>query len=382
MSKKLNKLAQKKANAAARDARLAEALSKQKKLERDRARVHVKRPAADGLQRYVLPGVMSNAIRPAAAFASNTYSPSRRLMEFLDHLFVRYPAPLFLYRSLLTPEGRYLSDPYWLTMRKPAGWEREAFFAAAQGRSVADVLKDRLTRKETHWFLQAPNTYSAQVNLAWAKLTAAGNTSETTEYLLRRFGVGDFLKQIGSRFDEIARFFAQEAPSMNEVTQESVVDFVAVAYRTSAFSLAGRTLGSVVQLADRWHATWYVGGPVRKVTWLPCLPFWELKFPGYLIRAVELTSSRAMLEEGQRQRHCVYSYIDGCLSGWYTIVSLRWISDVYGEPRILKRLTVEVSRRSRSIVQVSGACNRCPDDEETKVLRRWAGDHGLTVSHL
>ncbi|MBV6457721.1 MAG: hypothetical protein HONBIEJF_00838 [Fimbriimonadaceae bacterium] len=383
VNKSLSKLQKKKAMEAIQTARLEEALAKFRQQQRAEI-TSVKRPDSALLLRYVsvksLDGLL---IRSPEDFRSSTYNRSRRLQQFVDHLFVRYPTPDFLYRSVLTPEGWAVFRPDAPAIRKPAGWEREAFFAAAQGTSVANVMRDRLTRKETHWFLQAPATNSAQQNVVWAKFVGSGVPIPLANTLLRRFGTRDVQKEIGHRMDEIARFYARESAGMSDMTLSTITDYICAACRDPSFSLSGRTLGSVIELSRLWHATDVTGGRIPLVTWSPFLPLWERDLGDATVRAVELTSNRALAEEGRKQRHCVFTYASYCRSGATAIASIRWI--VYDDreaPKIIKRLTVELDRKRREIHQVRGFCNRMPDNDERKVLRQWTGDNDLTIVQI
>ncbi len=298
-------------------------------------------------------------------------------------MFVRYPVPFFLYRSVLTDDG-------WRQLVQSEGrlapcsaWEREAFFAAAQGRSVADVMKGRLTRKETHWFLNAPNDQTSRQNVVWAKLVTAGARQVDANFLVSRVCPGNLLQLVGDRLAELGHFFGQYGAEMDVMTRTTIMDYLAAAFRDASFTLKGRTLGSVIELSRRWHAT-DIAGTMRVPykAWKSAFSLWEATHKGELVRGVELTNTRALAEEGRHQRHCVYMYADACESGGTSIVSLRWLaSDELGDVKIVKRLTVEVSR-SREVCQVRGACNRMPNDDEVKVLRLWMGSHGLTLRHL
>lgn len=334
--------------------------------------------------RYINRKVGTNlALRSAEEFRSSTYNLGRRITEFVDHLYVKYPVPLFLYRSVLSEEGWRQVMPSELRWSTCAGWEREAFFAAAQGRSVADVMQGRLTRKESHWFLQAPDDLTGRQNVVWAKFVAGGARPQDALFLVGRLCNGNLLQIVGARLPELIAFFAAYGEQMCHWTRASIVDYLAAAYRDASFTLKGRTLASVIELSRLWHATDIAGMRVSYVAWKSVFGLWEATFNNELVRGVELSNSRALAEEGRQQRHCVYMYTDLCRSGMRSIVSLRWLeAEGEGKVKITKRLTIEVDRSARAVCQVRGAYNRMPDDAEMKVLRKWIGDHGLALRHI
>jgi hypothetical protein len=46
---------------------------------------------------------------------------------------------------------------------------------------------------------------------------------------------------------------------------------------------------------------------------------------------------------------------------------------------VLNRLTIEVDPSSRTVSQIRGRSNRKADELEMKIVRLWAGAHGLRV---
>jgi hypothetical protein len=118
---------------------------------------------------------------------------------------------------------------------------------------------------------------------------------------------------------------------------------------------------------------------------------WSLESPGRpptLWEVVELRNNKELMNEGRRQKHCVYGYVQRCVDGRCSIFSLRRYAtgivgvNEAGEPVRHKldemtRVTIEVSS-SRSICQAKGVLNRMPTPEEAAVLNQWAGVNGFT----
>ena len=87
----------------------------------------------------------------------------------------------------------------------------------------------------------------------------------------------------------------------------------------------------------------------------------------------ELTTGQALLDEGEAQHNCVFSYRHACVSGHTSIVSMRSI-------QTSARLTIEIDNSSRRIVQIREVCNRLPTNEELRVVRNFASAKNLAIS--
>lgn len=380
MSKQLTRLELKKANQAARDAALAKALVAHKKERRALDTGARKRKDVAVLLDYLsVAGFRSKRIRVAADYTPKSYNLSRQIVGLVDHLFAKYSVPLFLYRSILTPAGRQLVLQVDDQRLHTAAWEQNLYFVVAQGGSVAQALKGKLTKKESHWFLQAPECNTVRQNLLWAKCRAAGIPPSGCQFLVERLWPGGVAEKLGERLPDVLRLYAGGFEQMNDYTRGEVTDFIRAVCENPSFCFKGRTLGSIVKLSNEWHLTGIGGSVSRYQSWAPMFGLWEKRMKLGIVRAVELTNNRALAEEGKRQRHCVFTYTYSCLDGWARIVSLRWVERGLEGDFIAKRLTVEVAVRTRKVVQVRGRMNRMPEPDELKILREWAGTMGLTL---
>ena len=87
----------------------------------------------------------------------------------------------------------------------------------------------------------------------------------------------------------------------------------------------------------------------------------------------ELTTGQALLDEGEAQHNCVFSYRHACVSGHTSIVSMRSLLTS-------ARLTIEIDNSKRRIVQIREVCNRLPTNEELRVVRNFASAKNLAIS--
>jgi hypothetical protein len=344
----------------------------------------VKRKDHRVLARYLaLSRTDSRAIRDVEEFEAKSYNLGRQVQSLADHLFARYPTPKFLYRAILSRPGQELlfdipdNDE---ESRREAGKRRYVrwFLTAAQGGSLAKELAGILNKREVHWFLQAPAANSIQRNLFWAKLAAAGLPMDACQFLTDQFGAKHLQSRLGTRRDDLVRFYATEWPKMRRADRQEIADFVRNMFYDPGFSFKGRTYGSMQKLCREWHNSLYSTKVKEFKSWPQSFEPWTHEKREHCVRAVELTNSRALADEGRHQRHCVYSYESNCIRGWSRIVSLRWV--VPASPlEVLNRLTIEVDPSSRTVSQIRGRSNRKADELEMKIVRLWAGAHGLRV---
>jgi hypothetical protein len=371
--------------------RIQRALAKARKAARENDSGPMKRRSNDFLAQYVgLPIHSAVAIRPEWQYRARSYNRGRQVFGLIDHLFVRYRVPLYLYRSMLSFEGLDLVFGIKYEPKKrerahpPEARYRDWFLAAAQGASFARVSRDVFTKKEAHWFLQAPATNTIEQNILWAKGMTAGLSREACAYLVERLDT-EFLRTLGDRLGDLLRFYAEEWPHMGDYDREEITDFIRAAILIPEFSLKGRTFGSMRKLSHAWHRSVHVGSVRDYRTWSPVFAPWEHVQPKsvLLIRARELTNNRALAEEGRKQHHCVYSYTTRCIHGQSRIVSFRWYEVEPGGCEVreeLTRITAEVVPSHNAITQIRGRQNRQATDQEMKIIRIWAGVNGVGIS--
>jgi len=128
------------------------------------------------------------------------------------------------------------------------------------------------------------------------------------------------------------------------------------------FSWRGRTPRGCLR-----HAAQFAGNlrfPYRNLRWKSKGWDWEWRpAPDDAWSIRELTTEKALHEEGARMAHCVPLYSDPCFAGQSSIFSLAH----RGEPC----LTIEVSPLHGNVVQLRGFRNRSPNEEESAIVERW-----------
>lgn len=368
------------------DAVLRGVLARAKKIERAADIGAIKRKDNNFLSRYLEISMNSPAvIRSVDGFRSRSYNESKQALALIDHLFVRYRVPLFLYRAVLSCKGLHLVfGGHHGAKDLPDLMYRRWFLAVARGESFAKASRGFFTKREAHWFLLAPEGNDLEQNVLWARAAASGIPRAGCDYLVHRLDKA-FLKDVGDRLPDLLAFYALAWPEMRGYDRDEITDFIRAIVRNASFSFKGRTFGSMRKRCVEWHRTVYSGRVGHYHSWSSLLNQWEFRKGGVLVRAEELTNNRQLSEEGRSQRHCVGTYAGLCASGKCLIVSLRWYISVGGATDELiqhldRRLTMEVRLADRTVVQIRGRCNQRAAIEEMKAVRHWAGEQGLRIA--
>jgi hypothetical protein len=322
-------------------------------------------------------------LRPAYTYIPKSYNLDKQLVGLLNHIFVRYPVPAFLYQACLKDNG----DPFKSKQELYQQW----FVVLAQGGSFPKLVKWFMTSKEAFLFLSAPATNRIHENVWWAKMKAAGLPSGVIEKLIERIFSHYFCYDPHGRLAEVIQFYARFHQEMNKVTFGEITDFLAWKLRQDqAFSLKGRTAASVIKLTNEWQVLMQKARLGHNIEWKGLgLTDWEFEARDKIWTVVELRNNKELLNEGRKQKHCVYSYVQWCIAGRSAIFSLRGYrkkaagyredGQVLWENALeLTRVTIEVNSQ-RAVIQMRGLLNRLPTDEEKIVLRHWAGDKGLLL---
>lgn len=379
--KKRTPLAARYASRAELDARVALALKKAKEEEKKSRLGSVKRKPVEVLARYLaLSPKSGRCIRPADAFRTRSHNLGTQIVDLIDHLFVGYRPPRFLYETMLSPQGKH--QVFGNCRERSHNDERryrEWFRTISLGFSFADIAIGTLTKKQAHWFLLAPSGNDIETNIIWAKVRHAGLAENDCDRFVARFDP-TACSTIGDRLPELIRFYQKYANQMRDRERDLLDDYVRAAHEDERFSMRGRTLASIRRLSRDWHR--YAWG-YRYFTfraWEPAIPLWEKRVNRFLVRAIELSDNRALAAEGEKQRHCVVTYAEDCVRRDCRIVSMRWFFPGNGGVSESTRLTIEVWNRTKTVVQVRGRNNRDADDAEKAAVRRWADDVGLKVS--
>ena len=312
------------------------------------------------------------------------------MRSLLAHVFVRYPVAGFLYHA-----WQVRGDLRWR--------ERDWFVQLAQGASWRDLqgLPRTITRRALHECGQAPDDLSIAQGLRWGQVRASGGglrlarevvTSRMANDMSHDAWWSRLIQKFSAAGEKSARYFGLVADLFVEMfaheKQEKVELLLALpmkelhAYAWKYWSDAAAALSlhlpewqkrSVTHPACRLQ----LSSMMRKC-WDPMLP--RIMQHSYKVkRAVltlrELTSAAELIAEGREMRHCVATRSTLCLRKSRSIFSIHLHHADEKE-----RLTLEVCRDTRKVLEVKGWCNRQPSAKAWTHLEQWANDIGCFVA--
>ena len=350
------------------------------------------RPAPD-FQRAIdeaMCGFNSRVLRDAWAWRPQmkTRDAARLRLAAARYLFARYPVAAHLEQVWLDCRGLSHDEVF---LRKH--W----FIVAAAGGSLfKEGAGAFLSRKEVHAFLNAPAGLGFEQAM-WHAIARSFSGDAGTALRIAHSRIARTSRTELGFWREVARFFCASPASVAEM--DDLCDYLADCHRRNpAFSLKGRTLGSLGRQMREWHrdleaiqrieaarrralelqarargevpqpvasagGSW-TGAAIADWSWCPTVKD-RAKREEYLV--IQLRTAADLVAETRAMHHCVASYASKCIAGQASIWSLR--RRMAGNTERL--LTIELDRQHRPI-QVRGFANRMAEAEEVKLLERWA----------
>lgn len=336
---------------------------------------------------------IDKALRPLNSFKIKSNNDERNQLDLLRHLFSKYKCPLFLEKFILG----YKYDAQRINLAiTESGFAKNMFdlyFVISLGGSpYKEVMKQYLTRAETHMFLSAPNDFSVAQNIWWSRIMAELKTKGSTNHS-RNLGIANAIamsrisasiNNLNSEYHmSLARFFANNIVPLTEMND--LLDCLfALKEENPNFSIKSRTIESIRQMSIVWHRTVRDIKKYRQEHWNTIgIPEFNMTTGSdkNLIewKIIELLNGKQLSEEGNAQRHCVGSYVNKCVAGQTSIFSLRSTQYCSWEKRAI---TIEISKSfgKYNIVQARGFANRFPKNHETEIIKKWANENNISWS--
>lgn len=370
--------------------------------ERSRAAAH-KPPAAPLLEEFE--PYKDRFIRDPEGFVLRTRSGHRdkQVLEMARYLFGRFRVPRVLeqaWGAYLETSGQDRARPL-PRVRRPNNQPqnrapeildanlrqidfRSWFVCVATGGSLyKEHTKGLLTKRETHFFLEAPAFLDLCQAVIYAVARGAGALGGDAQRLAR----SRLAKMRFSPFwFDTVRFFC--LPNNLPKNVEAIDDLVDYLIHRRQEDVSFRLLGSAQSLPalqrrmHEWHRA------LARVKDLSGMVWDGVDLPDYTITRPDpnhknqevkwhfhqIVSGKELAAEGTAMRHCVLSYKARCAQGHCSIWSLTR-TDFMG--RKTRHLTIEMDKMG-TIVQRRGFANRLPRPEEEHVTRMWANAMGLT----
>lgn len=325
-------------------------------------------------------------LRPLEDWEREPGEPRSQFASLTRYLLTCYQVPAFL-------------DAAWFEGFTEEGHlHRNWFVHIGTGENVrTGGGPTHLTKMAAHHFLEAPDDFPIVWAVRWGQTIGLGGE----EVMARAFAtsrLGGILPD-EPFWESVIHFFVNH-PHMDRGQIGPIVDYIFYqrfgdpADRLEPpepdFTMKGRTLPALLKRMESWHEQLARDSKRPRTSWEPTgIPEFHLEERDQFgtlntWAVVELLNSRALMEEGREQHHCVFSYAPMCHRGTTSIWSLRVRSS--GEGRMRRLLTIEVDNTKRAIVQVRGRCNKTLGSLRGgrmkvagEVLRRWAREARLSI---
>ena len=300
----------------------------------------------------------------------------KQQLALIRYMFAKYPVPSYL-EEIFISEDKDEFDKY-------GAW----YIAAAQGDSLYKTCtRGLLSKKESHWLLQAPQDLTLKEAIWWAKGVAI-TQDKGIAYRLCKSVIGRRGIYTDEFWIDVHRFFANNPTTGKEI--QELLDYIqACRNENPDWSIKKRSLSAVRRGSDKWHRDMIRMRKIGGGSWEGMeIPPWktttgkEHHDPKKNTKTewivYEITSGNELAQEGNKMRHCVSSYKHYCMKGSRSIFTMRSTTVMHDEKR---HLTIEVDRGhgSPAVVQTRGLANRPPKGQENEILRKWANENGLTV---
>lgn len=327
--------------------------------------------------------------RVAPCRPTNTWRPPKssrpeRIMEsYLLHRFVRYQCSWPLMRTFLNEnESFYLNYHF------------SHFAHMASGGSFRKMpgFEGWFTAKMGHYLLHAPKTLTWEDAIARAYLCGLG-LSKSVQKILHickdehYFIICDkqqplwrFLLRYPDISDKdvsrIITFCMHQTKGNHTVINEAQGISIRVEALYPGFNIQGATPASVLRKVDAWEA--HLKAIIHKpyTAELPVaegVKGIEYFLPGKVQMPLvirQITRPLDLIREGRAMRHCVASYLDGCIKGKWSI----WVVRM-GESRLA---TIEL-RPDKKIYQVKGRFNETPAEPVFQAVKAWCRQESLKL---
>lgn len=320
------------------------------------------------------PGMVVGSVNKAFSVFSKT-SNLEGLYVIFKVLFVKYESPTILINNL-----NYLKTT-----------EIEALMYILQGNNIRlfNKLPFPISKKESFIFInKLPNQLKfkedvLERSLVFSKLLLKSTNSNLLLRIINSSKI--FQYKLFTFYNDITFWSIVlnilDQMDWSERTIYSLQDYIDYfefkRYSSEdEYDLKGRTIESINRSIFEWHETSSYNDLLKKI---------DLKWNGIVADPVnikidnnqflikEITNGKDLFREADYLKHCVYSYIESCASGFISVWSLSKKVD----STFLPCVTIEVQKNS--VVQAAGKRNRKIDDIEMQIICDWAKKMNYSV---
>jgi hypothetical protein len=271
------------------------------------------------------------------------------------------------------------------------------------GNSFYKKNKSYFTKTEAHYFLSSRISYknnSSVIAMYFeAKCKARNFAQSLCDVVIKTFTVKfidsydsvivtGFLDLLARHTDY--RFNGDELGDICDFINTKIIKKYEQPFRKKiSFSFSGRTINSVIMLANEWHAEQQREIELRQrlgygSRQAPVMEKWEgLYIPNFkyenndcIWTIKQLCNIHELTNEGRRMKHCVASYAYKCAAGSCGIFNVSCKSRLTNISESIA--TVEVASDWR-VVQIKGKCNSVVSGRAMNVITRWAQQNRIVI---
>jgi len=330
----------------------------------------------DSLQTLIrLAKYPDKVIREVETWKPKTYNLQRQIASFSRHLYAKYFIPTFM-------------DSVWYSETKFQPW----FLHIGQGNNIrtASQLPVTLTKKEAHYFLQAPADFTPLQAIRYGQILNLGGKEPLVRQVLRTRIAVDFIRD---EFCLSVFRWLLKHPMLDTAQYAPIIDYIFhqkympsrldsngnMVCQQPNLSMKDRDPETTLRQVEAWHKKLGKEKGEKNLVWASS----GIKSYSYkssdkktLYTIDEICTQKELITEGRTMKHCVGSYAHSCHSGRISI----WRFEELGQNGLDKRLTIEVDNKEGKITQARGKYNALPNQSDLYHLRNWANEAKLIIS--
>lgn len=342
--------------------------------------LHVEPPITDKLEPY-----RNLTLRDLKDFTLKTKSKDKdkQLVEAVRFAFGKYSVAQALTNVWRSNEGNWNLRKFDDESKNLLKADLRLWYicVATGGSLYKEHAKPFLSKKEVHYFINCNYDIRPNQALCYAVAKAVAEKDEGICLKISRSKLQE--KTLDDFWKSVIRFFAQNPTiTLNQVND--LADYLDNRRRENAqFSIAGHSLAALLKRMDDWHRDLQRAKAIGNHQWtgfdMPDDQFETLDEMGNTIvwKFHQILNTKELAAEGNRMRHCVFSYKSGCIDGRLSIWSLTK-TDLFNGTS--PKVTIEL-RKGGWIAQARGLANRATRADENNVIRMWMKKYNLSYGY-
>lgn len=320
---------------------------------------------------------LEKAIRPIEEWKSPSYNTYRCIASFSRHLYGKYYVPSFM------------DESWYFDNQVHQNW----FIHIGQGQNIrtASFLPVQLTKREAHFFLQAPKDFTPLHAIRYGQIINMGGNEAFVRQILKTRIANDYDAE-RNKFWHSIFVWLMANPMLDTCHYAPILDYInnqkyvparlneqgfMVAIQPN-FCMKGRDPEALLRQVEIWHRqTTRENRGNNFPTWNSCGRKGLHHRSNETVHIItEICTQKELCEEGRKMHHCVSSYAGSCHRGDISI----WSYETMDKEGTTKKLTLEVNNRDGALRQARGKYNAMATSSDMYFVNMWAREAGLSIS--